>query len=70
MPDIFIKVYDYFVDVAYGLARLRTPFIFRAKVASTVDVDNLERHIMLGDYDYIDKIENPHVVANYFKAVL
>jgi hypothetical protein len=33
-------------------------------------VDKLEVHISLGDYGYLQRVSDAHVVANFFKAIL
>jgi hypothetical protein len=70
VPEVFIKIYEYFTDPSEGLFRLRQDYIFRAKAKNPSEVDKLEVHISLGDYTYLHGISDPHVVAIFFKAVL
>lgn len=69
MPMVFLTIYQYFTMDEKGLNRIRTQNLFKVK-GKKEDEDKLEKHIALSNYKYVLNVEDPHVVATFFKSIL
>lgn len=67
IPEIFILIVSFF-EVHHSL--LKTEGLFR--IAASLDkIDRLQMHLQNGNYYIMTQmVEEPHVVANFFKKVL
>ena len=67
VPLVFYLCMDYFRDnesekmTVEGLLRIGT---------TNEKLRELELHMSVGNYNYINAVESPHVVSNYLKKVL
>ena len=59
-------IYDYFDE---DIKRLRYENLLKLK-AKAIDVDNLEKHIAFGNYEYLFEVQRPYIVASFFKCVI
>lgn len=69
MPMVFLTIYQYFTIEGNGITRLRTQNLFKVK-GKKEDEDKLEKHISLANYKYMLNVEDPHVVATFFKSIM
>ena len=67
VPEVFLLLIGYYEA---NPELMKTEIIFR-KNSSQIKLDDLERHLALGNYYYINSIlDDPHVAANLLKKVL
>jgi hypothetical protein len=69
MPMVFLTIYQYFTIDEKGVDRIRTQNLFKVK-GKKEDEDKLEKHVALANYKYLLKVEDPHVVATFFKSII
>ncbi|CDW76821.1 rho gtpase-activating protein 1-like isoform 2 [Stylonychia lemnae] len=68
IPQVFVQIYNYFDQ---DETRFKTKDLFKKQdIESLRLVDNLEQHISIGDYQYLNQMGDPTIVGCYFKSVL
>lgn len=68
IPKVLFIIYKYFLDEDLGLERIKTYNLFKIKPDQAM-IDNLDKHISLGNYNYLLKYEDPTIVAQYLKSI-
>ena len=70
MPLVFIKIYEYFYRSDNSLKIKGGDLFGKLEKGHLKEVDRLEQHFSLGDYAFVFTVQDPRIVAYYFKCVL